>query len=181
MHEHWFTNIDRLRSPERMQRLEMETLLPLILAGRNFTTALDVGTGSGIFAEVFSQKGLRVVGLDANPQMLTAARKFVPAADLCEGTAENLPYNDQSFDLVFMGLILHEADDKQKAMAEAARVTRFRLAILEWQYKPSEAGPSLDQRITAEELTIWAKACGLPQPQIFLLADFVLYRWDKTD
>ena len=42
------------------------------------TSILDVGTGSGLFAEVFFKRGLEVSGVDANPEMLIAARQFVP-------------------------------------------------------------------------------------------------------
>ena len=61
-----------------------------------------------------------MTGLDANPEMLPVARQFVPAADFQEGVAEALPFGDGSFDLVFMGLLLHETDDISAALAEAS-------------------------------------------------------------
>ena len=64
-----------------------------------------------------------MTGLDVNPEMLPVARKFFPAADFREGVAEALPFGDGSFDLVFMGLLLHETDDISAALAEAHRVT----------------------------------------------------------
>ena len=69
-------------------------------------SVLDVGVGSGLFAEAFAQHGLEVAGVDVNPEMIVAAKRFVPKGDFRESTAEALPYPDASFDLVFFGLAL---------------------------------------------------------------------------
>jgi len=60
---------------------------------------LDVGTGSGIFAEEFDQRGLHVSGVNANPEVVELAGGFVPQADFKEGIAEHQLYPDRSFDL----------------------------------------------------------------------------------
>ena len=79
MHEKRFEGApERLRSPERVERLEVEKVTGLCLEGGQFNSVLDVGTGSGLFAESFFILGLAVSGLDTNPEMLSAARQFVP-------------------------------------------------------------------------------------------------------
>ena len=134
MHEHRFHgDISRLRSPERLAWLEVDRVVKLSTQGENLRRVLDVGTGSGIFAEAFAKLGLDIEGVDANPEMLTAARNQVEGVRFQEGTAESLPYPDSSFDLVFMGLLFHETDDRLKAMQEAARVTRQQVTVL-WMF-----------------------------------------------
>jgi len=90
MHERRFNReIERLRDPERIARLEVERVVDLALEGlKEVQSVLDVGTGSGLFAEQFAAKGLQVTGLDANPEMIPAARQYVPAGTFHEGIAE---------------------------------------------------------------------------------------------
>src|SRR4030042_1358759 len=50
MHEKRFSgDINRLRSAERVERLEVERVIQLCLEGGSFKGVLDVGTGSGLF------------------------------------------------------------------------------------------------------------------------------------
>ncbi|MBE3039541.1 MAG: methyltransferase domain-containing protein, partial [Chloroflexi bacterium] len=153
MHEKRFEgDIDRLRAPERVERLEVERVTNLFLECGATGIVLDVGTGTGLFAEAFSRRGLEVTGMDANPEMLAAASRYVPKGDFREGTAEALPYPDDSFDFVFLGLVLHESDEPLKALKEARRVARQRVGILEWPYQDGAFGPPLAHRLNPEDL-----------------------------
>ena len=98
MHEKLYDGtVERLRSPERVARLEVERVVSLCLEAADLRSVLDVGVGSGLFTEAFAQRGLEVAGVDVNPEMLIAARQFVPQGDFCESTAEELPYLNASF------------------------------------------------------------------------------------
>lgn len=180
MHEHRFHgSVARLRSPERLTWLEVDRVVDLSLQGGNVHRVLDVGTGTGVFAEAFSKLGLDVEGVDANPDMLAAARDLVAGVRFQEGTAESLPYPDASFDLVFMGLLFHETDDRLKAMQEAARVARQRVAMLEWKYEKQEIGPGLDERLTEQEIKDLAAKAGLEMKQVDPLQKLILYLLEK--
>jgi ubiquinone/menaquinone biosynthesis C-methylase UbiE len=176
MHEHRFHgDISRLRSPERLAWLEVDRVVKLSTQGDNLHRVLDVGTGSGNFAEAFAKLGLEVEGLDANPKMLAAARDLVEGVHFQEGTAESLPYPDSSFDLVFMGLLFHETDDRLKSMQEAARVTQQWVAVLEWPYEQQEFGPGLNERLTEKEIGDLATQAGLSVSQVVRLNSLVFY------
>ena len=176
MHEKRFEGSpDRLRSAERVERLEVQRVTTLCLEGQQLRSVLDVGTGSGLFAEAFSQCGLSVAGMDANPEMLVAARQFVPKGDFREGTAELLPYLDGSFDLVFLGLVLHESDDPLKALQEAHRVARQRVGILEWPYREGVFGPPLAHRLNPEELAGLFQQAGFRNWKVSELSNTVFY------
>ncbi len=178
MHERRFTEIERLRSPERLARLDLDTVLTHSLEGLTAPSVLDVGTGTGIFAEAFAGRGLRVEGLDVNAEMLAAARQLVPQVTFREGLAESLPYPDDAFDLVFHGMVFHETDDRLQALKEAARVARQRVALLEWPYEMGEFGPPQEERLRAEEIAALAQEAGLPAPQIIPLTHLRLYRFE---
>jgi ubiquinone/menaquinone biosynthesis C-methylase UbiE len=180
MHEHRFHGaVTRLRSPERLAWLEVNQVTELSLQGGNLQHGLDVGTGTGIFAEAFAQAGLKVEGLDANPEMLAAARELVPGVHFQEGIAESLPYPDAAFDLVFMGLLFHEADDRPKALQEAARVASQRVAMLEWPYEQQTVGPGLDERLTEQQISDLATQARLIVTQVVHLKTLVLYILEK--
>lgn len=145
-------SIDKLRNPERVARLQVERVIDYSLAGCKANDVLDIGTGTGLFAEAFHLRGCRVCGVDCNDSFLEVAAELVKGVDFKNSVAEELPFADGSFDLVFMSHVLHETDDAALAVSEAFRVTRRRLAVLEWPHMYQEIGPPLDHRIPADEI-----------------------------
>jgi ubiquinone/menaquinone biosynthesis C-methylase UbiE len=180
MHEKRFNReIERLRDPERIARLEIDRVVELARKDlREIHSILDVGTGSGLFAEKFAALGFQVTCLDANPEMINAAKEYVPSATFKVGNAEVLPFLDGSFDLVFMGLLLHETDDLQATFRESYRVVLQRLAILEWPYEEQSFGPPLEHRLSNEEVILNAKQAGFINIRSVRLANLVLYLID---
>lgn len=84
---------------------------------------LDVGCGTGIFTEWFAGRGHQVTGLDPSSHMLNIARLRLPARiHLDQGYAEELPYEDNSFDTVALITTLEFARDPARALEEAFRV-----------------------------------------------------------
>jgi ubiquinone/menaquinone biosynthesis C-methylase UbiE len=180
MHERRFNReIERLRDPERVARLEVQHVVDLTLENlAGVKTVLDIGTGSGLFAENFSARGLAVTGIDANPEMLPAARHHAHSGAFQEAVAEELPFEDGSFDLVFMGLLLHETDDAQTALSEAHRVASKRVAILEWPDEEQSFGPPREHRLSHEKITMLAKQAGFKEVKCVRLESLALYRID---
>ena len=69
----------RLRSSRRVKMLEAERVADLCLDGIVPGSVLDVGTGSGLFAEVFAKRGLRVAGQEYQPRDHTATENRQPS------------------------------------------------------------------------------------------------------
>lgn len=88
---------------------------------------LDVACGTGALtlaaAAVVGPDG-RVAGLDANPEMLAVARRKSGDIDWREGAAENLPFEDVSFDAVISQFGLMFFDDRPRALSEMMRVLK---------------------------------------------------------
>ncbi|MGD0878122.1 MAG: class I SAM-dependent methyltransferase [Anaerolineales bacterium] len=180
MHERRFEgDIAKLRSPERVERLEVERETDLCLEGVTIGSVLDAGMGSGLFSESFFGRGLNVSGMDANPEMLTAARQFVPAGDFRVGSAEEMPYLDDSYDLVFLGLVLHESDEPLKTLQEARRVARQWVGILEWPYKEGVFGPPLADRFNPDNLVDMFQKAGFKRWKLTELSNTVFYSLEK--
>jgi ubiquinone/menaquinone biosynthesis C-methylase UbiE len=127
-------------SPEKfnefIKKLELQALetaeerLPLYieidLKDANLT--LDVGCGSGIVTRDIARftKG-KVIAIDGSEDMIGVAKKVLEDyrnVDLKIGDAENLPFIDNTFDIVTCNLVLMWAEDPQKVVCEMARVVK---------------------------------------------------------
>ena len=172
--------VERLRSPERLERLAVELVVQYTLSGQVFQSVLDVGTGSGVFAEAFAGQGLRVAGIDIREEMLEAARSFVPEGDFRLANMGRIPFGDGEFDVVFLGLVLHEADHLGSAIDEAYRVAGKRVVVLEWPYEVGEFGPPLEHRLRHEQVLDAAYAAGFKQAEQTPLQHLTLFRLDKA-
>ena len=167
---------DRLRAADRIARLEVPRVVALSLAGLTATSVLDIGTGTGVFAEAFVAAGLAVTGIDTNADLLAVAREFAPTAQFREAPAEQIPFPDGSFDLVFLGHVLHEADDPLAALREARRVMRQRVAILEWPYRDEPQGPPLAHRLSPATVADLAARAGFQSVEALQLEHMDFYR-----
>ena len=85
---------------------------------------LDVGCGSGVATQVAFEHGACVSGLDATENLLAIARTRVPDGTFHTGDLENLPFSDDSFDLVTGFNAFQYAGDPNAALVEAKRVAR---------------------------------------------------------
>jgi SAM-dependent methyltransferase len=89
---------------------------------------LDVATGSGNVAIPAAAKGARVTGLDLTPELLEVARRRAAEAGVevkwLEGDAEELPFEDGSFDRVTSCFGVIFAPRQEQAAGELVRVAR---------------------------------------------------------
>jgi SAM-dependent methyltransferase len=88
------------------------------------TRYLDAGCGSGMAAEMAAARGAEVAGVDAAEGMLAIARSRVPAGDFRRGDLEELPFANETFDVVTGFNSLQYAGNPVAALREAGRVTR---------------------------------------------------------
>jgi len=99
---------------------------------------LDVACGAGNATIPAAQTGARVTGLDLVPELLEAGREQAVEAGVeiewVEGDAENLPFEDESFDVVLSTVGAMFAPDHAAAARELARVARSggRVAVASW-------------------------------------------------
>jgi len=92
---------------------------------------LDIATGTAAVAiELARRTGCRVVGLDQSEEMLATGRGRVEAAGLTDrirlvqGSAEQLPFEDGSFDGLTFTYLLRYVDDAAATLRELARVVK---------------------------------------------------------
>jgi ubiquinone/menaquinone biosynthesis C-methylase UbiE len=85
---------------------------------------LDVGTGSGLVALAAAEVGASVVGADITPGLLDAARTADAPVEWVYGDAQDLPFDDASFDVVLSCIGAMFAPDHQVVADELLRVCR---------------------------------------------------------
>ncbi|HEY7002796.1 MAG TPA: class I SAM-dependent methyltransferase [Gaiellaceae bacterium] len=83
--------------------------------------ALDIGCGTGTFALALAERGGKVWGVDASPEMIARARSKGARSRFKEGRAESLPFKDAWFERAVLRLSLHHLD-RPRALAEVRRV-----------------------------------------------------------
>jgi SAM-dependent methyltransferase len=85
---------------------------------------LDLGCGEGRLSRDLTGLGHDVVGVDASPTMLAAAREAAPGLEMHQADAAALPFEDASFGLVVAFMSLQDVENLDGAIRECARVLR---------------------------------------------------------
>jgi SAM-dependent methyltransferase len=119
------------------------------LDGRGFGEGLEIGSGTGYFSLNLVQLGIleRLTATDISPGMLrrlatTAAELGLEQVRTVRTEAEQLPFEAESFDLVFGHAVLHHVPDLERAFAEFGRVLRPG-GVLAFAGEPSRYGDRL--------------------------------------
>ena len=91
---------------------------------------LDVGCGAGAFLGLVAERGCVPHGIDGSEALIAFARTRLPNADLRVGEMEDLPWGDDSFDLVTGFNSFFFANDMVAALREAGRVAKPGAAVV---------------------------------------------------
>ncbi|MEM7317275.1 MAG: class I SAM-dependent methyltransferase [Planctomycetota bacterium] len=87
---------------------------------------LDLGCGEGRYARILHNRGAQVTGIDPVQQFVERARSLDPDSTYVQGEAEELPFDDASFDIVLSYLSFVDIPDLESAAREIDRVLRNR-------------------------------------------------------
>lgn len=85
---------------------------------------LDIGCGAGLAVQLATGLGAQVSGIDASEGLLAIARSRAPGADIRQGDLEDLPFADDSFDVVTGFNSFQYAGNPGIALGEARRVSK---------------------------------------------------------
>jgi SAM-dependent methyltransferase len=159
-----------------LDELELGVVDPLVRGAE----VLEVGCGTGLILEKLARTARRAEGVDLSPGMLELARKR--GLEVREGSATELPYADDSFDVVLSFKVLAHVPDIERALAEMARVCRPGGHVVAELYNPWSlrylskriAGPQpiSDGRTEADVFTRWdrpTRVRSLLPPNVDLL------------
>ena len=95
------------------------------LAGKD---VLEVGCGTGVHARLLAEAGAHLTAVDLTPTAVDLTRRRLAlhglTADVREADAQELPFADASFDLVWSWGVVHHSADTRCVIEEIARVLR---------------------------------------------------------
>jgi SAM-dependent methyltransferase len=119
----WVTDEDRI------QRLVTAAHL------RGDERVLDIATGPGYIAEAFARAARQVISVDLTDAMLAIAKERTKQRGLTNisfraADAQNLPFENGSFDLVVCRLALHHFQQPLAVLREMTRVCRVQQTVL---------------------------------------------------
>lgn len=124
-YERWQAQAGNRLTTELENRLMVEMLEP-----HSGETLLDIGCGGGASLLPWLDLGVRATGLDPSPYMLDIALKRLQhRVDLYRGFAEDLPFEDNSFNHATLVTTLEFTEDPKTAVAEACRVAKDRIFL----------------------------------------------------
>ncbi|MBC8512190.1 MAG: class I SAM-dependent methyltransferase [Dehalococcoidia bacterium] len=140
---------------------------------RKGTRVLEVGCGSGAYttfvARAVGREG-RVYALDIQPEMLQQLEsklarpenEDIRNVELVNSSAYELPFDDDSLDLVYMVTVLQEIPDRSKALQQVRRVLKPGgiLSVTEWLPDPDYPWKSTTIKIGREAGLVLDEAPG---------------------
>jgi demethylmenaquinone methyltransferase / 2-methoxy-6-polyprenyl-1,4-benzoquinol methylase len=145
--------------------------------------ALDLCCGTGDIALAFARQGAETTGLDFSEKMLEVAKTRSqklksPSPNFIQGDAQQIPFPENSFDIVTVGYGLRNLASWERGLEEMLRVAKpgARLIVLEFG-KPANA---LWRKIYFMHLKcsvplIGLLFCGNPQAYAYILESLKHY------
>jgi SAM-dependent methyltransferase len=91
---------------------------------------LDIACGTGAWLAELARRGARPAGIDISSRAIEQCRRRLPDADIREGVAEELPFEDDRFDLVTCLGSLEHFLDQPRALREMRRVAKSDASFL---------------------------------------------------
>lgn len=124
--EKWYTTYE---DPVAILRAESITILPWVLEkirAINGHSVLDVGCGAGFLSNELGKKGLSVTGVDLSSSSLkvAAAHDISGSVKYQVADAYQLPFANESFDVVTAMDFLEHVEDPKRVIQEASRVLK---------------------------------------------------------
>ncbi len=83
---------------------------------------LEIGCGGGLLLREAVVLGVSATGLDHSQEMVSLALERAPGAEVLLGSADGLPFADQSFDAVAMSVVFFFFADPLSVLSECRRV-----------------------------------------------------------
>ncbi|MCD6558751.1 MAG: class I SAM-dependent methyltransferase [Palaeococcus sp.] len=112
----------RTKTGSYVDRTEKRLIFSMMRTKRG--KALDLGCGTGNYTVELYKRGFDVVGVDLSEKMLEVARKKLPDVNFVGASAYDLPFGDESFDLVLSVTMFEFLEEPEKAIKEIHRVLK---------------------------------------------------------
>ncbi len=151
-------DVEVLESPERLQFLNPDVILDKVGLRKEMVLA-DLGCGTGYFTIPASRRVKKVFALDVQQGMLNILRDKIEEQQISNIEAilseeARIPLPDSSVDVLLMGNVFHELEDRNAILNEVKRILSIKgkLVIVDWLKIEMDFGPPVEERLTADEV-----------------------------
>jgi len=117
----WERMINNVETQKRLRVIFEELLAGVPLKGKRF---LDVGCGLGYFSQRAANLGAKVIGVDIGKKLIEKAKQRVPKGKFFIASASDLPFKNESFDIVLCTEVIEHVDNQRKVLSEIFRVLK---------------------------------------------------------
>lgn len=166
-------------------RLEMNNI---VIAGLSEAKVLDQGCGGGRYTVAWKLLGARqCVGLDISEIGIADAQKRMIEANISDvsyvhGSVLDMPFEDNSFDIVYSNGVLHHSDNWEQGIAEQMRV--MKKGSFGWNYLIEDPGGifwdnieilrAIMRKVNKTFAQNIMNILGIPSNRIFYMLDHVM-------
>lgn len=119
--EEWSKKINDSETNKRIRIIYEELLPKEYLKGKKF---LEVGCGLGYFSNKASKIGANVTGIDIGPNLVEINKKKTPKGVFKVASASDLPFKDETFDVVLSTEVIEHVNNQKSALKEMCRVLK---------------------------------------------------------
>jgi ubiquinone/menaquinone biosynthesis C-methylase UbiE len=148
---------------------------------------LEIGSGTGMNFVHYGGTIESLVVTEPDPAMLkrlrTKAREQAPSAEVVQAPAEDLPFEDDSFDTVVSTLVLCGVDNQARALSETRRVLRpgGKLLFIEHVRSDDPRVARLQDRISPLNRFLFGCDCNRQTLSMIEQAGFTVARVEQTE
>lgn len=159
---------DRLAKNRDLQQLRAE----MLAAARG--SVIEIGFGTGLNLPFYPAVVSSIAAIEPNDGMIARARKRAArhpgALEIVKGRAEELPFDDASFDSAVTTLTLCSVSDPMRALAELRRVLKpdGRLIVIEHGRSAEPSVARWQDRLNAIQ-NVLACGCNINRPTVDLV------------
>jgi len=119
--DEWESRINKWETNKRLRIVFGELLNSGDINGKRF---LEVGCGLGFFSQKAVELGAKVTGVDVGARLVKKNRKKIPKGRFLVASASDLPFSDNSFDVVLCTEVIEHVEDQDRAVKELVRVLK---------------------------------------------------------
>ncbi|WP_020526732.1 class I SAM-dependent methyltransferase [Flexithrix dorotheae] len=122
--KNWFDQTYSKKGFKYLRPVSAYHIFATLLKPKPGSKHLDVACGPGLMLKALEKYDVQTYGIDLSTEAIKQCKSFCPNALVQEGNAENLPFNDDTFDSITCIGSLERMLHREKALAEQFRVAK---------------------------------------------------------
>ena len=134
--KYWAKRAEKYDRINWVQNEDFMDVFTRMLPEHNFKKILEVGIGTGAVAKIISKRIGPLTGIDISAEMISNINH--PDIELILADVQALPFNSETFDLIYMRNVLHYIDQPEKGFSEICRCMKPKAYFLFSQVVPPD-------------------------------------------